>query len=155
MPLPSTKLLLVLAVGLSAGACRGVSTLDASDMVRVPEGEFQAGGGYDYEQSQPIPVAHVFVAEFLIDKFEVTVSAYRACVTSGSCSVSELNILDGEGIVNAPFVGGGDPIYGPFLPTDTCTWSASGNDTLPLNCVTWNEAGIFCRWAGKRLPSGL
>jgi formylglycine-generating enzyme required for sulfatase activity len=36
-----------------------------------------------------------------------------------------------------------------------CDWTASpgGNENLPINCVTWQEAFAFCIWDGGFLPS--
>jgi formylglycine-generating enzyme len=31
--------------------------------------------------------------------------------------------------------------------------SLSGDDTLPMNCITWYEAYAFCIWDGGRLPT--
>jgi formylglycine-generating enzyme len=33
------------------------------------------------------------------------------------------------------------------------TWAATGNDTLPMNCVDWYTAFLFCVWDGGRLPT--
>src|SRR5205085_165588 len=33
-----------------------------------------------------------------------------------------------------------------------CNWG-SGRDDHPVNCVDWNQASAFCKWAGGRLLS--
>ncbi|MBY0399184.1 formylglycine-generating enzyme family protein [Myxococcota bacterium] len=73
------------------------------------------------------PARRVALVAYSIDKTEVTVAAYRACVSAGICS--------------APDTGG------------SCNGEASGRDRHPINCVNWDQASAFCRWAGKRLPT--
>jgi len=67
----------------------------------------------------------VYVSPFAIDRHEVIVREYRACVAAGACD-------------RLPLVSG-----------DT-RWLA---DQLPMANVTWSEAGDFCRWASGRLPT--
>lgn len=33
-----------------------------------------------------------------------------------------------------------------------CTFNKPDSDALPINCVTWEDAAAFARWAGKALP---
>jgi hypothetical protein len=66
------------------------------------------------------------VAPFWLDKTEVTVSAYRGCVTAGKCAA-------------------------PARTSDSCTYDA-GDGELPVNCIHWAEAQAFCAASGKRLP---
>jgi sulfatase modifying factor 1 len=76
------------------------------------------------------PAGHdeeVEVAPFLIDATEVTAGAFAACVRAGAC----------------PEPGGGG----------TCTYGVAGKENYPINCVSWNEAGTYAGWAGKRLPT--
>lgn len=67
-------------------------------------------------------------ANFCIHETEVTVDQYRACVAARGCTSPEetqapCNDHDG-------------------VPGDH-----------PINCVSWNAATRFCRWAGGRLPT--
>jgi formylglycine-generating enzyme required for sulfatase activity len=66
-------------------------------------------------------------AAFELDRSEVTVATYRACVTDGACS--------------APSAGEG------------CAYHRAESDARPVNCVDWDQAVAFCSWAGRRLPS--
>jgi formylglycine-generating enzyme required for sulfatase activity len=45
---------------------------------------------------------------------------------------------------------GGD--YG-VAASNAATWAPAGNDVLPINCVTADEAYAFCIWDGGFLPS--
>jgi sulfatase modifying factor 1 len=79
----------------------------------------RCGSRFDSET----PQAEVFLPAFAIDRTEVTVAAYAACVRQGGCRpVAELS-LDAE------------------------------HPTLPVERVTWAEAVAYCRWRGGRLPS--
>jgi formylglycine-generating enzyme required for sulfatase activity len=94
-------------------------------MVAVPAGSFAMGSndGDDDER----PVHRVELAAFAIDRTEVTVRAYRACMQHDACS--------------AP---GRDPY---------CNIARIGSDEQPINCVEWEQARVFCAWQHKRLPS--
>jgi formylglycine-generating enzyme len=71
------------------------------------------------------PAKKVHVSAFSLDRVEVTVAAYRACVQAGVCAPEPLL---------AP-----DPRF--------------GKPELPVTMVTWNEATQYCSWRGARLPS--
>ena len=69
------------------------------------------------------------VSAFQIDRAEVTVSAFRACVEAGACSDHDLTSMT------------------------TCNYGRPGRDQHPLNCVDWQQAADYCTWAEKRLPT--
>ena len=71
------------------------------------------------------PQRKVFLSPFSIDRVEVTVAAWRACVQAGACSPAPLAVADDR-----------------FL-----------KPSLPITSVTWNEAAAYCAWRGARLPS--
>ena len=99
--------------------------------VKVPAGEFWMGcAPQDPEcESDEKPGRSVYLDAFRVDRTEVTVAQYRACVDDKVCSSS--------GLTEYP----------------TCTWGRSGRDDHPINCVDWNQARTYCRWAGMRLPT--
>ena len=70
------------------------------------------------------PQAAVFVPAFSIDRQEVTVSEFAACLRAGDCGVS------GQAGVTGLSVG-----------------------RLPMERVSHAEAESFCRWRGGRLPT--
>jgi formylglycine-generating enzyme required for sulfatase activity len=72
-----------------------------------------------------VPERRVFLAAFAIDRFEVTVAAYRECVAAGVCDI-------------APLVSG-DQRY---------TEAAH-----PVVNVCWQDAADYCAFAGGRLPT--
>jgi hypothetical protein len=67
------------------------------------------------------------LAPFCLDRTEVTVAAYRACVERGACERPK------------------DEQY-------HCNYRRSGRENHPINCVTWTQASAFCRARGARLP---
>src|SRR5205823_5304877 len=73
------------------------------------------------------PANEAHVATFWIERTEVTVGAYRACVESHKC----------------------DP---PQPSAPTCTYEM-GDDTYPVSCVRWLDADAYCRAHDKRLPN--
>lgn len=88
--------------------------------VLVPSGNGPVGGSGSYP-----------IAAFYLDVFEVTVAAYRECVSGGSCTTP-----------------------GTSSP---CNWTASAGakEDHPINCITWTQANAFCAWAkpNGRLPT--
>ena len=75
------------------------------------------------------PPHTVELAAYELDVTETTVAQYRACVDAHGCDAEKLNAHD------------------------TCNWGKTGKDDHPVNCVDWNQAEAFCKWAGKRLPT--
>jgi formylglycine-generating enzyme required for sulfatase activity len=99
-------------------------------MAQIPGGTFTMGLAACPSEKGEIdhhPLRVATVHPFEIDPTEVTVAAYAACVARGSC----------------PALREGSP---------DCTYGRSSPD-LPINCLTWAQADIYCRAVGKRLPT--
>ena len=62
---------------------------------------------------------------FQIDRTEVTVERYDKCVQAGACTSANTG--------------------------DSCDWGQGGRENHLVNCVDWEQAKAYCRWAGKRL----
>jgi formylglycine-generating enzyme required for sulfatase activity len=88
------------------------------------------------------PVHKVTLSTFCIDKTEVTVAAFRACVQAGDCPLPSATVE-----------------WQDIKPEDKakwsqfCTWGRSGLDQHPINCVDWKQATAYCEWMGGRLPT--
>lgn len=138
----SSVLLLVLACGtvrvLASCAARirpaaaaalgrpGASDAVTGEMIHIPAGEFAMGNAFGEDDERPVRT--VELAAYEIDRTEVTVRSYAACVAAGACSAA------------------GEDSY--------CNWAKrTARGDHPINCVSWDDATAFCGWAGKRLPS--
>ena len=109
-------------------AAPGVSTKKGKAglvWVSIPGGRFMMGSNKG--ESDERPKHRVSVKAFQLNRTEVTVSQYRACVKARQCM---------------------KPNTGTY-----CNWKKQGRGKHPVNCVDWSQARAFCRWAGGRLPS--
>ena len=100
-------------------------------MVPVPAGPFQMGCNEAVDgdcDSDELPYHEVTLDAYEIDETEVTVAAYAACVQAGACAE-------------------------PDTGYNGCNWGAADRAEHPVNCVDWGQAGAYCAWAGKRLPT--
>src|SRR5439155_18385940 len=76
-------------------------------------------------EMQHMEPREVFVSAYWIDRDEVSVTDYRACINAGECDLDatvagdDRYIQDGGAMVN----------------------------------VTWDDAQRYCRWRGGRLPT--
>jgi formylglycine-generating enzyme required for sulfatase activity len=94
-----------------------------ADMVRVREGGFLMGSPENVGDPDEHPQHEVAMPAYCIDKIEVTVQAYAACVAARACSARA-----------------------PACRRDV-------RPAHPVNCVDWDQARAYCKWAGKRLPT--
>ena len=95
-------------------------------MLRIPGGRFTMGTSEKNAPANERPAKTVAVPAFWIDRTEVTVGAYRACVDRGACPR-------------------------PMRTSPTCTFDL-GDPQLPVSCVPWSSANAYCLAVGKRLP---
>jgi formylglycine-generating enzyme required for sulfatase activity len=93
---------------------------DGAPAVLIPAGAFIMGGG---ENS---PRREIFVDNFYMDKYEVTVGRYAAFLKDS------VNVKP--------------PEYWETVDLQT-------DAELPVVGVDWRDADKYCRWAGKRLPT--
>ncbi len=96
--------------------------------VQLSGGTFMMGSAADDGHDDERPRHSVTVASFCIDRTEVTVSAYRACVDAGSCRIP------------VPY----DSHMQPWHVF--CNWGRPGAEGHPVNCVTAAQAERFCSW---------
>jgi len=95
-------------------------------MLRIPGGRFTMGTSEKAAPPNERPARAVAVAPFWIDRTEVTVAAYRACVDRGACAR-------------------------PPRTSPSCTFDQADGQ-LPISCVPWSSANAYCLAVQKRLP---
>ncbi|MDY0001706.1 MAG: SUMF1/EgtB/PvdO family nonheme iron enzyme [Polyangia bacterium] len=109
--------------------------------VIVPAGPFEMGVDADDPRWEPynIPFAStpkivVQMSDYCIQRTELSVGSYRACVEAGVCEVPA-NVTD---------------------VSSSCNYSLAAGDREdhPVTCLTWEQARTFCQdWEGGDLPS--
>ena len=110
-----------------------VRTDDSAVMVYIPPGDFWMGSSdadtmaVSFEK----PRHQVHLEGFWIDRTEVTVGQYRACVQTGACSLpQEMSSA-----------------------TRSSYFDNDAFDEYPVLWVNWYDAGAYCRWVDTRLPT--
>jgi serine/threonine-protein kinase len=121
------------AAGAGSGAC-------PPDMVFLGGGAFLMGSNEGKEDERP--VHRVEVRPFCLDRTEVTMRAYTACVVDGVCSPAEPTVT-WTGITEEA----------KALESSFCLAYVSDRMDHPINCIDWTQADKYCRAQKKRLPA--
>ncbi len=105
----------------------------AAEKVTIPGGPFLMGcslNDKDCDKDEgPAGGTKVNVPTFKIDKYEVSVADYRACIKSGKCTRPK-----------------------DHARNQYCNYDAQNRDQHPVNCLDWNQAQAYCKAQGGRLP---
>ena len=99
-------------------------------MIRVDAGAFWRGCNDEVDvecDEDESPGRQVKLNAFFIDRTEVSVAGYQACVKAEICLAPRR--------------------------TKGCNFVEADHSQHPVNCVTWDQAFQFCAWSGKRLPT--
>lgn len=113
-------------------------------MVYIPPGSFRMGDG---EGARDVTLSK----GFFIDKNEVTVHAYQACMARRMCSAADhVSIPAGQEDAGIEGLSSSKEFAD--------TWSSHCNEPRkaldnPINCVDYSNAESYCRWKGRRLPT--
>jgi serine/threonine-protein kinase len=108
-----------------------ISSVDGMQMVYVPAGEFIMGSPYGQGDTDEHPLHTVYLDAFWIDKTEVTNAMYAKCVEAGACS-EHLN---------------------DSSSTRSSYYDNPEFKNYPVIGIRWDQADIYCRWAGRTLPT--
>lgn len=105
---------------------------DLKPMVYIPEGPFLMGASDSDAVADPDekPQHSVEIDAFWMDQFEVSNEEYFACVQAGGCSPP--SEIDSAGFAYE---------------------IASAFAKAPVVNVSWGDAGDYCAWVNKRLPT--
>ena len=108
-------------------------------MLYVSPARFTMGSDKEGKNERPahdVQLTHAFY----IDRTEVTAEAYAACVKAGACTANVTRKTDGKSVIE--------------VQSALCNSTTDPNFARqPINCVTYDQANAYCRWAGKRLPN--
>lgn len=102
-----------------------ISPLDGMAQVFVPEGEFLMGRGSGGGGVHS-PQHIVYLDSFWIDKYEVSNAMYLKCMWAGVCTE---------------------------LVSDNLVYKNWVYRNHPVTYVVWEQAQVYCEWAGRRLPT--
>ncbi len=141
---PTTTLLLVLVLTIPIAEVSAASEENRGPaMVAIPAGAVHIGCNEKIDsecEGDEKPGGLVEIGAFEIDLTEVTVAHYEECVDAGGCSAEGLSM---------PTTGTVDQLELVW----TCNWGVTDRAQHPINCLSFEMAAAYCKWAGKRLPT--
>jgi formylglycine-generating enzyme required for sulfatase activity/serine/threonine protein kinase len=106
-------------------------------MIAVPAARFTMGSNLEGKNERPAHPVRLTRA-FYIDRTEVTTEAYAKCIAAGACTPNLVRKSASD----------------PGMKSPLCNDTGDANFARqPINCVTYEQATAYCRWAGKRLPT--
>lgn len=117
-------------------------------MVFIPPGQFTMGAEND--ASTHAKPAHdvTFSQGFCMDRVEVTVSAYQACVTAKKCTQASALAHWGRGNTKSEVWAASRRLH-----SQQCNAGQAKRGEHPINCISWSQANSYCEAQGYRLPS--
>ena len=112
-------------------------------MIKIDGGNMFMGSTDEDLPPDVRPPHRVKVSTFCLDKYEVTVEQYTACIKSGNCL---------KAITTVSFPKATPEQVTAYSPL--CNFGKADKSKHPMNCVTWKEAKNFCEHDGGRLKAG-
>lgn len=118
------------------------------DMVYVPGGYTLVGTEEGMDQEKP--TFWVLVKPFLMDQHEVTVGQFRIFVNATRYQTQAEKVGDAgvfsDSTKEWALIKGTNWQF-PYGPE-----AGAATDDMPVTQVSWNDAQVYVKWAGKRLP---
>jgi len=105
-------------------------------MCNIPASDFIMGCNSKVDSNcepDEKPAHKVYLNDFKIDQYEVTVAEFRKCVKAKACSSKNFEKYESEG--------------------EHYNYGYKGRDNHPMNAVTWYGAKEYCSFVNKRLPT--
>jgi formylglycine-generating enzyme required for sulfatase activity len=119
------------AIPTETASAQRTSPIDGMPQVYVPAGSVRMGGLDVHADGNELPAHNVSLDAFWIDQLEVTNAMYMLCVQAGSCTPPE------------DWASNKRPSY----------FNNEEYKDYPVVHVTWEQAGAYCTWAERRLPT--
>jgi len=114
--------------GLAASEMQKGGSSCPDGMELIPGGESWIGANPRIYSPEEGPRFKTRLASFCLDRTEVTLSAWLACVQAGKCTDA------GKGAA-------------------TCNARHPDRQEHPVNCVDYKQSEAYCEWKGARLPT--
>jgi formylglycine-generating enzyme required for sulfatase activity len=117
---------------IAAGTHRQ-SEIDGMVQLYIPAGKFPMGTQTDGDWigEDEFPLHEVYLDAFWMDQTEITIEEYQKCISSGECT----------------------PPHSTESETKKSYFDNPEFADYPVIQVDWEQAGVYCRWAGRRLPT--
>jgi sulfatase modifying factor 1 len=104
-----------------------VSPLDGMLQIHIPSGEFKMGANVSWEADNK-PRHTVYLDVFWISQTQVTNAMYALCEAAGACT-------------------------GPIRKEINPHYYDQEYASHPVVYILWDQAEVYCEWAGGRLPT--
>ena len=150
-----------------AATCGANGSSPCCESLPVPSGSFYRSYDVGVDMQFPNMGYPATVSGFRLDKYEVTVGRFREFIEAGM-GTQQRPPGPGAGIHPMIANSGWDPAWNTSLAATSAdlmtsircdsvfeTWTAlpGGNESRPINCISWFEAMAFCAWDGGFLPT--
>ena len=132
-PIPPTLTPAPLPSSTPAVSSTQVSTKDGMVLIYIPAGDFLMGSADSDKEanSDEKPQHKVYLDAFWIDKTEVTNVMYARCVQAGACQT----LFETKSFARSSY------------------YTNAQFKDFPVIYVSWDDAGKYCKWAERRLPT--